>query len=371
MLLHPVTCRCNDASLLTSAQQYNATAWISRLLYVAVALALGDGHNFEIKGSQMISDYGTDAVMASEGVKSTGLMSGVERVHKLGALGIGILVAMIVLISSIGVADRQSEVYVDESLKQALLVYGTARALNATISVLQSAKTPFVNVGESLDPVNDLVERFSSVMEIAIGSLVIQKVLVAVTSHVVFKVAFACAGVLLVLSLLYRSGRYALFPSRIFLTLLFLRFAVIGALLLNGVVDQTFIASQVNKEFAELRKGTGEIKTATPVAEERPPAAPSDGASPQQSGFVRKIIDALKGGADAVVETVTTTVQSMNPKLVMEKFAAVIPNLLNLMAVFILKSVLLPLFFFFMLKKAIFAMWNTRLTEGGAPPRSA
>lgn len=60
----------------------------------------------------------------------------------------------------------------EANLTRAAALFGTARALNAVISVLQSTEVTggvvvaqgTVSPGQALDPLNDLVERFSSVM---------------------------------------------------------------------------------------------------------------------------------------------------------------------------------------------------------------
>ena len=80
--------------------------------------------------------------------------------------------------------------YVDTAFKRAAAGFAIARGLNGVISVAQGTEfavqpagvgvsfTP----GEILDPVNDLVERFSWIMLLATSSLGIQKVLLSMSS---------------------------------------------------------------------------------------------------------------------------------------------------------------------------------------------
>ena len=42
-------------------------------------------------------------------------------------------------------------------------------------------------LGEALDPLNDLVEQYSTLMKYAIASLLVQKLLLTITSNIVFK----------------------------------------------------------------------------------------------------------------------------------------------------------------------------------------
>ncbi len=102
-----------------------------------------------------------------------------------------LMAAAMVLLSWLDTADRRTEAHVDATMVQALAAFATARALNGGISVLQSTE---VGVGvastqplEILDPLNDMVEDYADVMQLSIGSLVTQKVLVEIVSTHAFK----------------------------------------------------------------------------------------------------------------------------------------------------------------------------------------
>ena len=64
--------------------------------------------------------------------------------------------------------------YIEQTSERTLEAFAIARAINAVISVIQDAEIGFtmlasitVSPGEILDPVNDLIERFSLVMLVA------------------------------------------------------------------------------------------------------------------------------------------------------------------------------------------------------------
>ena len=75
--------------------------------------------------------------------------------------------------------DEVSQSYIDSAFKRALLAFAIARGLNGVISVAQGTEIAIqpagvgVNFtpGEILDPINDLVERFSWIMMLATSSL--------------------------------------------------------------------------------------------------------------------------------------------------------------------------------------------------------
>lgn len=98
--------------------------------------------------------------------------------------------------------DQAGFNYLDDALVKAGAAFGAARAANAFISLLQSTEVEagigvgvIVGIGEVLDPVNDLVERFSWIMLAALTSLGIQRFLLEVAP-------WACVSVLLTLACL-------------------------------------------------------------------------------------------------------------------------------------------------------------------------
>ncbi|ROZ86966.1 hypothetical protein EF096_01640 [Pseudomonas neustonica] len=179
-----------------------------------------------------------------------------------------ILAAAVVLLSWLGSADRSSVDYVDSALLQASVAFASARALNALISVLQSTTLSFslfggvaVTLGELLDPFNDLIEQYGTLMQWAIGSLLTQKILLGVVSHSVFKVLITLSAILLAFSLWWRRGRWAASSLRLFLALLFLRFAMAAVVLLNGVVDHYFLDDQTRQQVVQLDNLPAQVKT--------------------------------------------------------------------------------------------------------------
>ncbi|MEH6566197.1 MAG: hypothetical protein V7756_12785 [Halopseudomonas sp.] len=175
--------------------------------------------------------------------------------------------ALVVLVSWLGSADRASANYLDGALLQASVAFASARVLNALVSVLQSTTLSFslfggvaVTLGELLDPFNDLIEQYGTLMQWAIGSLLTQKILLGVVSHGLFKVLISISAALLALSLWWRQGRWAARCLRLFLVLLFLRFALAAVVLLNGAVDHHFLDDQTRQQMARLDNLPGQVE---------------------------------------------------------------------------------------------------------------
>ena len=113
-----------------------------------------------------------------------------------------------VVLAFTGVVDRPSEAIAADSLKRALVTFAAARALNGAISAAQGTELALepagvgvvLSVGQVLDPINDLVERFSSVMLVAASSIGLQNILLRISSTVGFDIALFVVALWLMLA---------------------------------------------------------------------------------------------------------------------------------------------------------------------------
>ncbi len=119
----------------------------------------------------------------------------------------GVLLALTML-SFHGALDDLAHKRLSDTTKESVGIYALARATNASISVLQSSEVGMalvgkvsVKLGEVLDPINDAIERLSSIMLWAIGSLLLQRLVLEVTSTAVFRWGFFCIGLVAFLAL--------------------------------------------------------------------------------------------------------------------------------------------------------------------------
>ena len=88
---------------------------------------------------------------------------------------IGFLSTIIIALALSYTLDVKGKDLVDKSFTESVVVFGSAKALNAVISLAQGTELdlPFVTVaiGEVLDLINDLIEQFSFVMLASMVSL--------------------------------------------------------------------------------------------------------------------------------------------------------------------------------------------------------
>lgn len=143
------------------------------------------------------------------------------------------LSALIIALALSGSMDKKGHQIVDDSFKQALIVFATARALNAVISVAQGTEVGppgvTISIGEILDPVNDLVERFSWILLAALTSLGIQSILMDIVTSPLFNYLLIIGIVLYNLKHFFHFASLGK-PERFFIKsiafLLFVRFSM-------------------------------------------------------------------------------------------------------------------------------------------------
>lgn len=252
-----------------------------------------------------------------------------------------IAIGLTLFLSSYQSVDHLGERYIDESFKRALIGFAVARGLNGVISVAQGTEfslTPAgmgVNFapGEILDPVNDLVERFSWIMLLSSSALGVQKVLLSMSGWKGLSLVFMVVGFSLIfLHWVRQQGiqwlRIQL--TRVFVLLLILRFMMPMIALCNEWVYQTFLQKQYqsaseNLELARIRIGD--------INEEALPEQPTE--SP---GLIDRAKEVYRSALRQI---------DFDKRLVEYKAAAetISENTIQLIVVFIMQTVVFPLLF--------------------------
>jgi hypothetical protein len=124
----------------------------------------------------------------------------------LGALAYWPATTVLLDKSLVGKLDAAGNQKLDDALERAIYTFAVVRGINGVISVIQNTRLSIspaglgvsLAAGEILDPVDDLLERFSWVMLVSTTSLGIQKVLLAAGKW--FGVHILLTGALAILS---------------------------------------------------------------------------------------------------------------------------------------------------------------------------
>ena len=167
-----------------------------------------------------------------------------------------LLVACLVSLSWIRPIDVYTEDYLSESITTAAVIFAISRTINAAISVIQSGEVGIgvasVAPGEALDPINDLIERFSEVMTVSLVSLAFQQILLEIVSHWLFNVLVSLSALALLGA--WWRGRYRRAATSMFAFFVIIRLLLPVVVFANSIVDQAFIESKVVAEKDEMEK---------------------------------------------------------------------------------------------------------------------
>jgi hypothetical protein len=117
-----------------------------------------------------------------------------------------------------------------------------------------------IGIGEVLDPVNDLIERFSEVILVALASLALQKILLAIVSHGVFNVLLTLVAIATAISIVLQSPRLNSAMLRIFLVIVFFRFSLGLVVLANSWVDASFLQEADQQRHLAMETFQGELR---------------------------------------------------------------------------------------------------------------
>jgi len=272
------------------------------------------------------------------------------------------LLLLLVVASSVTTVDRFAEQKYEALFQRAFITFALARTLNGLISAVQGTELALqpagvgvtLTPGEILDPVNDLVERFSWIMLGATISLGIQQVLLDVGQWWGVRLLVAFLAIAWLALRLHRRNGAESRPSveqtlaRMLVIVLFVRFAVPVAMIANEALYHLFLESRY-LESAQVIEAAGEQLEKTVERAEQGPSA--EGAEP---GFLESIGRSLNGTREAL---------NFSERLdrVRARTAEVIEHLIQLSVVFVLQTGILPIAFlwiFLQLFKQVFRYRN-------------
>ena len=195
---------------------------------------------------------------------------------KKWSLSLALLLAAILSVTPF--IDQRAAADYEQLFQRAFITFALARTINGVISVVQGTEVALqpagvgvtLTPGEILDPVNDLVERFSWIMMGATISLGVQNVLLDISAWWAIQALVTVLAVWLLIRLWYPgqdSQVYRALLKRAFLLLLFIRFAVPVMLIANDMLYQQFLApryqqsTEINVEPFDDFPGPGDVAT--------------------------------------------------------------------------------------------------------------
>ena len=263
-----------------------------------------------------------------------------------------LLVVTLIGLSYSGLIEDSAEQQHQRMLTRALVTFGAARSLNGIISVVQETEVALqpagVGVtlapGQILDPVNDLIERFSWVMLASAASLGIQRLLLEISLWPWMTLVLILAGIAW---LVVRTGSSAVGPralaGRVLLLAIFLRFAVPFVMLASDLVYQVFLDPVYTEASAELGRAQSELA----LLHEQVRSDREEENGGGLSSWWGRTTDHLRIGERI------SSYQAL--------FARLAENVVQLVAVFVLQTILLPLIFLWALLRLWRQLWRWRI----------
>jgi len=264
---------------------------------------------------------------------------------------LSLLLLVVGIVSMTPVVDDRAATDYEQLFQRAFVTFALARTINGVISVLQGTEIALqpagvgvtLTPGEILDPVNDLVERFSWIMMGATISLGVQNVLLDISAWWVIQVLVSALAAWLLIRLWY-PGQGAqmnrILFRRVFPLLLFIRFAVPVMLIANDLLYQQFLEQRyeqsteiVSDAGRELEQIQAEVKTQSQQGDE-------------ETGMLDSI-------ARAWSNTVDTMDLSGRLQRIRNRAADVIEHLIQLSVVFVLQTAILPVAFLWLFTQVI------------------
>lgn len=249
-----------------------------------------------------------------------------------------VLIVVIAGAAISGTTDNVSQQYAEQALTRALATFTVARTLNGVISVAQGTEVAvepggvgvIFTPGQVLDPVNDLIERFSWVMLASTTSLGIQNILLDMSRWwgirlIAGLAALAAALVWLLPGL--RQASWWPWLLRLVLLALFVRLAVPLVMIANNAVYQVFLEPRYQASSALIEEASEELEAIGVQQDEQ-----------QKTG--------LLGSVNRALEQVQIKQRLENFK---QRASQVIEQLITLTAVFLLQTIVLPLLFLWVL----------------------
>ncbi len=247
-----------------------------------------------------------------------------------------------IILSLTPFVDQRATADYEQLFQRAFITFALARTINGVISVVQGTEVALqpagvgvtLTPGEILDPVNDLVERFSWIMMGATISLGIQNVLLDVSAWWVIQALVSVSAAWMLIRLWYPgqgSKFHRVILKRVLLMLLFLRFAVPVMLIANDLLYQQFLEHRFEQSTEIITLAGQELEQLREEAS----------------------VEEAEDSGDSMLESITrawsSSVNSIDLSGRLKRMQAqageIIEHLVQLSVVFILQTGLLPVAF--------------------------
>lgn len=249
---------------------------------------------------------------------------------------IGTALLIMTFCSWFSVFDAQSSKVLDVSLQRAFVTFATARAMNAAISVGQGTEVAIQPMGvgvtlapgQLLNPINDLVENFSSLMMAACIALGAQKILISIGGH--WGVSFLLTITALGWAWFYfRQQESVGWLSKTLVILLMVRFAIPLVTIGTDILSQKYLVAEYNENQKIINAASSKIIDYKELVTKAP-----------KTGFIAGVSDAVNSYVSKAKKAVDVESHYKRMQLAAEQWAK---HIINLIVIFLLQTLVIPI----------------------------
>lgn len=256
--------------------------------------------------------------------------------------------------------DSTATKLIDSGLNRALISYATARTMNAAISFAQGTEVAIepggvgVNLtpGQLLDPINDLVEQFSTLMLVACVAFGAQKILISIggfwlISLVLTSLAVGWAWYHL------RERQPPAWLSKSLVIILMIRFAIPVVTIGTDQLFQKFMANDYQSSQQVLDGASAQVTELN-----LPESAPAE-----DQGVLANIWAKAKAVASNVKSTLDAKSHYKNLLQTAEQW---VKHIITLIVIFLLQTLIIPV----LLMWALYGVARSAVTPKQSKPKA-
>ena len=203
-----------------------------------------------------------------------------ERLQEPAAWGILLGVVAVVMVAGIAPwVDARGAAYLEASFTRTLAALAATRGLDSAISLAQSSEVSFslgpggsIGIGQALDPINDLVEQYGSLLLTSTTAVGVQRLGLQISQALGWWLLLPAALAIATAAAASGPRRQAIFgwARRLFAIAVFARLAIPTAACLDEFVATRFLESGYQEASAAVVKTTAQLEAAEGEETEQP-----------------------------------------------------------------------------------------------------
>jgi len=203
-----------------------------------------------------------------------------ERLQEPAAWGILLGVVAVVMVAGIAPwVDARGAAYLEASFTRTLAALAATRGLDSAISLAQSSEVSFslgpggsIGIGQALDPINDLVEQYGSLLLTSTTAVGVQRLGLQISQALGWWLLLPAALAIATAAVASGPRRQAIFgwARRLFAIAVFARLAIPTAACLDEFVATRFLESGYQEASAAVVKTPAQLEAAEGEETEQP-----------------------------------------------------------------------------------------------------